>query len=81
MVGGITKNLNVRVLKNQWLKCCVGGNNFPLSNYRTTMERLLRDYQATFPLRRGNFILTATVLSANMSEKNLTFLTLWVSGL
>ena len=25
------------------------------------MERLLRDYQATFPLCRGNFILTATV--------------------
>ena len=53
-MAGVAENLNVRVTltleKNQRLNWCVGGNDFPLSNYQTT-----------FPLRRGNFILTATV--------------------
>ena len=34
-------------------------------------QRLLRDYQATFPLRRGNFILIATVEAAKGSTSNV----------
>ena len=60
-MAGVAENLNVCVNLTLLKKWCVGGNDFPLSNYRTTIERLLRDYQATFPLHRGNFILTATV--------------------
>ena len=63
-MAGVAENLNVRVtltLENQRLKWCVGRNDFLLSDYQTTIERLLRDYQATLPLRQGNFILTATV--------------------
>ena len=64
-MAGVAENLNVRVTltleKNQRLKWCVGGNDFPLSDYRTTIKRLLRNYQTTFSLRCGNFILTATV--------------------
>ena len=67
-MAGVTENLNVRVTltleKKQRLKWCVGGNNFPLSNCRTAIKRLLRDYQATFPLCHGNFILTATVTAS-----------------
>ena len=70
-MAGEAENLNVRVLKNQRLKWCVGGNNFPLSDYRTTVELLLRNYQVTLPLRRGNFILSATVVS---SQSAWTFL-------
>ena len=53
-MAGVAENLNVRVTltleKKQQLKWCVGGNDFPLS-----------DYQTTFELRCGNFILAATV--------------------
>ena len=69
-MAGVAENLNVCVTlkleKNQRLKWCVGGNDFPLNDYRTTIKRLLRNYQATFPLRRGNFILTATVYTCIM---------------
>ena len=68
-MAGVAENLNVRITltlekKQQRLKWCVGGSDFPSSDYRTTIKRLLRDYQTTFPLRRGNFILTATVDTA-----------------
>ena len=70
-MAGEAENLNMHVLKNQRLKWCIGGNNFPLSDYRTTVELLLRNYQATLPLRCGNFILTATVVR---SQSAWTFL-------
>ena len=50
-MAGVAENLNVRVTltleKNQRLKWCVGGNDFPLSDYRTTIKRLSNDYQTT----------------------------------
>ena len=71
-MAGVAENQNVRVTltleKNQRLKWCVGGNDFPLSDYRTTIKRLLRDYQTTFPLRCGNFILTATYVYVSGSH-------------
>ena len=68
-MAGVAENLNVCVTltleKKRRLKWCVGGNYFPLSDYRTTIKttikRLLHDYQTTFQLRCGNFILAATV--------------------
>ena len=72
-MAGVAENLNVRVTltleKKQRLKWCVGGNDFPLSDYRTTIKRLLHDYQTTFQLRCGNFILTATVLLSEKSDR------------
>ena len=41
--------------KNPATKVVLGINDFPI-------ERLLSDYQATFPLRCGNFILSPTLL-------------------
>ena len=65
---GVAENLNVRVtltLEKPATKVVRRRKQFSveqLSNdYETTIERLLRDYQATFPLHCGNFILTATV--------------------
>ena len=57
-MAGVAENINVRVTlkleKNQQLKWHVGGNDFRI-------EQLSSNYQATFPLRCGKFILTATV--------------------
>ena len=56
-MAGVAENLNVRVTltleKNQRLKWCVGGNDFLLSNYRTTIARL-SSYFST-PLWELNF--------------------------
>ena len=50
-MAGVAENLNVRVTltleKKQRLKWCVGGNDFPLSDYRTTMKRLSNDFCMT----------------------------------
>ena len=47
-MAGVAENLNVRVTltleKKQRLKWCVGGNDFRLSDYRTTMKRLSNDF-------------------------------------
>ena len=56
-MAGVAENLNVHVTlthEKPAIKWCAGGNDLPL-------ERLLRDYQVTFPLHCGNFILTATI--------------------
>ena len=48
---GVAENLNVRVTltleKKQRLNWCVGGNDFPLSDYRTAMKRLSNDFCTT----------------------------------
>ena len=51
-MAGVAENLNVRVTltlekKKQRLKWCVGGNDFPFSDYRTTMKRLSNDFCTT----------------------------------
>ena len=54
---GVAENVNVRVTltsKNQRLKWHVGGNDFWIERLQSS------NYQATFPLRCVNFILTAT---------------------
>ena len=57
-MAGMVENLIVRATlkleEKKRLKWCVGVNYF-------LTERLLSDYQATFPLCCGNYILTATV--------------------
>ena len=51
-MAGVAENFNVRVTltleKKQRLKWCVGGNNSPLSDYRTTIARLPSDF-STLP--------------------------------
>ena len=73
-MAGVVENLNVRVtltLKKPATKVVRRRKRFSIeqlsNDYGTTIERPLRDYQATYPLRRGNFILTATVLSDHMN--------------
>ena len=54
-MAGVAETLNVRVtltLEKNW---CVGGNDFPLSDYRTTIKRLLHDYQTTFARLSNDF--------------------------
>ena len=50
-MAGVAENVNVRVTlileKKQRLKWCVGGNDFPLSDYRTTIKRLSNDFCTT----------------------------------
>ena len=48
---GVAENLNVSVTstleKKKKLKWCAGGNDFPLSDYRTTTKRLPNDFCTT----------------------------------
>ena len=45
---GVAENLNVRVTLTLEKKWCVGGNDFPLSDYRTTIAQLSSDF-STLP--------------------------------
>ena len=46
-------------------KLRIGVNDFPAERY----ERLLSDHQAIFPLRCGNFVLTAAVDTTKLFRK------------
>ena len=62
---GVVENLKVRVtltLEKSATKVVCRWKRF-------SIERLLRDYQATFPLCSGNFILTATAASQELEIK------------
>ena len=57
-MAGVAENLNVRVTLTLEKK---PATKLVRRRKRFSIEQLSNDYQTTFPLRRGNFILTATV--------------------